>query len=253
MSSLNKYLARFMGAVVGFSRVYGVAFVGGCAALAISRVCQVLAFFLPLKIFIVIHSGEVPDYFNVFPESMGFREIIILLSVLVPLTYALFITLGIVYRWLVDLHLARFGSTKLVIGGKETPDNKMKRLHNHVSKAFSEAGLIGVSIAAALFLDVGVAVAWFVLLYMNLWLFNKKAFEAEDHHRLTFLKLHRRQFIEYISSANFLVVFAILAVELVYFDMGVYTAIFLLLVSRMVFQALNRFSVESLYILKALP
>lgn len=253
MAALNGYLARFFSAVIGFSRVSGVAFVVGCAALAISRVCQVMAFFLPLKIFIVIHSGEVPDYFNIFPETMGFREIIVLLSVMVPVVYGLFIALGIVYRWLIDLHLKRFDSNVLVIMGKETPNNKMKRLHNHVSKAFSEAGLVIVSIAVAVFLDLGVAIAWFVLIYANLWLFHKKAFGAEDHDRLTFLNLHRRQFIEYISSANFLVVFAVLAIELVYFDMGVYTAIFLLLVSRMVFQALNRFSVESLYILKALP
>lgn len=249
----NGYLARFCSAVIGFSRVSGWAFVGGCAALAVSRVCQVLAFFLPLKIFIVVYSGEVPDYFNVFPESMGFREVIVLLSVLVPVVYVLFIALGIVYRWLIDLHLKRFGSNILVISGKETPDNKMKRLHNHVSKAFSEAGLMVVSIAVAIVLDIGIAITWFVLIYANLWLFQKKAFGAADHDRLTFLNLHRRQFIEYISSANFLVVFAILAAELIYFGMGIYTAIFLLLISRMVFQALNRFSVESLYILKFLP
>lgn len=253
MVALNGYLTKFFATVLGFGRVSGVAFVGGCAALAVSRVCQVLAFFLPLKIFIVIHSGEVPDYFNVFPESMGFEEIIILLSALVPVTYGLFIVLGIAYRWSIDLHLKQYGSNVLVILGKETPNNKMKRLHNHVSKAFSEAGLVAVSLAVAVLIDPGVAVAWFVLLYTNLWLFHKVAFHAEDHDRLTFLSLHRRQFIEYISSANFLVVFAVLAVELVYFDMGVYTAIFLLLVSRMVFQALNRFSVESLYILKAFP
>lgn len=253
VSSLHAYLGQFIAAVLGFSRVSGSVFILGCASLAVSRVCQVVAFFLPLKIFIIIYSQEVPEYFDVFPEDMGFSEAIMILSGLVPLIYVLFITLGILYRWLIDLHLRRFDKSELVIGGSVTPEKKTKKLHNHLSKAFSEAGLIIVSVVFAIVLDPKVALVWFVLLYLNLRLFYAKAFNAEDHDRLTFLKLHRRQFIEYISSANFLVVFAVLALELVYFDMGVYTAIFLLLVSRMVFQALNRFSVESLYILKLLP
>lgn len=253
MESLNTYLGKFLAVVIGFSKAHGATFVGGCAALAISRVCQVLAFFLPLKIFIAIHFGEVPDYFNVFPESMGFRETILLSSVLVPVNFGLYIGLGVVYRWLIDRHLEQFASTALLVDGKTAPEKKIKPLHNHVSKAFSDTGLVGVSMCVALFLDIGIVVTWVILLYMNLWLFHTKAFPAADHHRLTFLKLHPRQYIEFISSANFLVVFVVLAVELFYFDMDVYTAIFLLLVSRMVFQALSRFSIESLYIVKSLP
>lgn len=253
MKMLHNYLAQFSAAVFGFLKVSPIRFIGGCAALAISRACQMIAFFLPLKVFIVIHSGEIPEYFDVFPESMSFSDIIALLSLLVPLVYGLFIALGICYRWLIDKHLLEFGSTALTISGVEMAPAKTKRIHNHATKAFSEVGLVLVSIAVALWLDVMIAVAWMVLLYLNLWLFYRKALVAEDHHRLTFLKLHRRQFIDYISSANFLVVFAVLAFELVYLDMSLYTAIFLLLVSRMVFQALNRFSVESLYIIKIFP
>jgi len=251
--TLNGYLAQFLSVVIGFSRVSGVVFIVGCAALAISRICQVMAFFLPLKIFILFHSGDVPDYFNVFPEIMGYREVLLLLSVMVPVAYFLFVVLGIVYRWMIDLHLKCFDTNVLLVMGKEISDKKVSRLHNHVSKAFSDAGLVIVSIVVVMFLDVYLAVTLFALIYGNLWLFNNKAFGAEDRDRLTFLNLHRRQFIEYFSSTNFLLVFAILAVELAYFEMGVYTAIFLLLLSRMVFQALNRFSVESLYILKFLP
>lgn len=253
MNSLNKYLGKLLDTILGFSKVSGATFVMGAASLAVSRVCQVIAFFLPLKIFIIIYSQAVPEYFDVFPETMGFQDTIILLSCMVPLVYVLFIALGICYRWLVDLHLRRFGKTELLIAGVVSPENKTKRLHNHVSKAFSEAGLILVSVALAMWLDPAIACLWIALIYLNLQLFFLKTFYTEDSDRLTFLKLHRRQFIEYISSANFLVVFAILALELVYFDMGVYAAIFLLLISRMVFQALNRFTIEGLYIIKLLP
>lgn len=253
MKTLHSYLAQFTAAVLGFMKVSPIRFTGGCAALAISRVCQMAAFFLPLKVFIVIHSGEVPEYFDVFPDNMSLSDTITLLSMMVPLIYSLFIVLGICYRWLVDQHLNTFDNTALIINGEQVAPTKVKRIHNHITKAFSDAGLILVSVTVALWLDIMIAVAWTVLLYLNLCLFYRKALTAEDHHRLTFLKLHRRQFIDYVSSANFLVVFAVLALELVYFDMSVYTAIFLLLVSRMVFQALNRFSVESLYLIKLLP
>lgn len=253
IASLNNYLRQFLSAVFGFCQKSGVVFVTGCAALAVSRVCQVVAFFLPLKIFIMINSSEVPEYFRFVPSSMEFQDVIVLLALSVPIVYGLFITLGIIYRRLIDFHLARFNSSVLFVCGLEMSNKKMRKLHNHLSKAFSEAGLVVVSVLFALILDPMVAVSWLVLLYVNLLFFNFKAFYAEDQHRLTFLQLHRRQFIEYISSANFLIVFAVLAFQLVYFGMGVYSAIFLLLVSRMVFQALNRFSIESLYILKLLP
>lgn len=253
MSSLNIYLRKLLDAILGFSRVSGPTFVIGAASLAASRVCQVVAFFLPLKIFIIIYSQSVPEYFDIFPEGMELQDTIILLSCMVPLIYVLFIALGICYRWLADLHLSRFGKTELRIADAVSPLNKTKKLHNHVSKAFSEAGLIAGSIALAVWLDPVVACVWGGLIYLNLHLFYTQTFYAEDADRLTFLRLHRRQFIEYISSANFLIVFALLAVELLYFDMGVYAAIFLLLISRMVFQALNRFTVEGLYIIKLLP
>ncbi|MBZ0333218.1 hypothetical protein [Marinobacter sp. AL4B] len=253
MLALNSYLRKVIGTVLEFCSVSGAAFVVGCGALAVSRVCQVMAFFLPLKIFIVLSSGEVPVYFDFFPEEMEFQEIVLLLAGMVPVVYGLFIVLGILHRWLIDRHLTRFGSRELNIEGTKIPEKKMKRIHNHVSKAFSEVGLVVVSVLFGFILDPMVAVAWIVILYVNLWIFYSKVFHVEDHHRVTFLKLHRRQFIEYISSSNFLIVFAVLTIEMAYFDMGVYTGIFLLLVSRMVFQALNRFSVESLYILKLFP
>ena|SRR5690554_5818776 len=98
MATLNRYLVRLFTAAIGFSKVSGLAFAGGCAALAISRVCQVLAFFLPLKIFIVIYSGELPGYINIFPHDMGFEKVVFILSVLVPFVYLLFIFFGITYR-----------------------------------------------------------------------------------------------------------------------------------------------------------
>jgi hypothetical protein len=253
IAELNRYLVKFISVVIGFSRISAFTFVAGCSALALSRICQVLAFFLPLKIFILFHSREVPAYFDVFPEFMQFSDVIVFLSVMVPVAYLVFIVLGIVYRRLIDLHLKHFTSSALLIMGKEVKEKNKERLHNHVSKAFSEVGVIIISLVVATLLDYVLGLIWVSLLYFNLWLFHSKAFGAKDNDRLTFLKLHRRQFIEYISSANFMLVFAALAIELAYFDLSIYSAIFLLLLSRIVFQALNRFSVESLYILKFLP
>lgn len=253
MNMVNSYLIRVFVAAFSFGRISGTAFVLGCAALAISRVCQVLAFFLPLKIFILIYSREVPEYFNVFPEGMTYEEHIILLSLLVPVIYILFISLGIIYRWLLDLHLRRFGKNQLVVQGKLVQEKRIRGLHNHLAKAFSDMGLMIVTIFFAVLLDPVIAFLGAILVYGNFWLFNKIAFRAEDHQRITFLRLHRRQFIEYVSSANFLIIFGVLAIELVYYGMGVYTAIFLLLLCRMLFQAMQRFAVESVYLLKLLP
>ena len=72
--------------------------------------------------------------------------------------------------------------------------------------------------------------------------------KMQDQDRFGILKLHRRQCIEYGSSVNFILMFVGILTCVKYFDVGVIEAIFILLVSRMLFQSFQRYCVELLYI-----
>jgi hypothetical protein len=91
-----------------------------------------------------------------------------------------------------------------------------------------------------------------LLIVANLNIFVLKVFYKSDHDRIGLFQLHRRQYIEYTSSVNFIFIFIALALQVKYFDIGVFEALFVLLLSRMMFQAVQRFSFENLYIVSQL-
>lgn len=253
MTELNRYLAKFFRAVHAFASCSGWAFILGSACLAASRVCQTLSFFLPLKIFIVISSGKVPGYFDLFPGNLDYNDKLVVLGGAVPVTYLLYIGLGVLHRWLIDRHHKVFVGRSMVLDGKEVPARNISKLHAHTAKALSESLFFLMSLVLALALSPVIAVTIVVLVYANLMLFYHNALRVKESERLTFLGLHRRQFVEYVSSSNYLLVFVVLVIEAVVGGPHIYATIFLLLLSRMVFQALNRFSVESIHLLVLMP
>lgn len=253
MRELNYYLSLFFSLVRGYLGVSGHLFWFGATALALSRLAQVLAFFLPLKIFFVISSGTPPKYFSGLLVGMPFSELILIMSSLVPVFYVIFIGLGVTYRRLSDTHLECLRGHDIELNDRTLGRKKKFRIQIRACRAFSDLGLLALSVLIALVLQPIVALTLFLLFYLNLLLFFHTALKSRQGDRLTFLKLHRRQFVDYVSSTNFLLVFALIAGLLIMDHIGVYSAVFLLLISRLVFQALNRFTNESLFILKLLP
>ncbi len=248
-----QYFKQLLFLLSFFSKKSSLQLWGGGFALAASRVCQVVAFFLPLKIFILISSQNVPAFVSQYLAFLTFDEIILLFSILVPFFYLLFIALGIAHRWLTDKHLDAMSDRLIEFSGVTIKGKKYINLHGRFSKIFSEISLIFVSTVFALALDYLVVIIWFFLIYINLFVFYHKVFFIKEEDRVTFLKLHRRQFVEYITSANFLLIFGCLVLQFMYSDIDIYVGIFLLLMSRMVFQSLNRFSLESIQLTNILP
>ncbi|ASK34138.1 hypothetical protein CEK62_06945 [Alcanivorax sp. N3-2A] len=240
----------FFSAIRAFMARSGWMFLLGGGSLAASRVSQTVSFFLPLKIFIVISSHKVPSYFDFLPNALTYDEKIVILACAVPFTYLAYIAFGVMHRWFTDRHLRVFSGKSIELRGKDVPQKNIARLHNHSAKALAECLFFVMSMVIAIVLNPIVALTIFILVYLNLMLFYHTALKAEDSERLTFLGLHRRQFIEYVSSSNFMIVFAVLVLDTMFIGTSIYSTIFLLLLCRMVFQALNRFSNENIHILR---
>lgn len=223
----------------------------GCFFLAWSKIFQTVAFFLPIKILIMLNENSMPDYLSGVELYLSYDSLLAALIIMVPIVYLMHILFGILFRNCIDQDIKLYGDEKFDISGHgEVGYGKLKRLHNHTSKAFSDILVFVLTSIILLYLNVSLAIIVWAITFCNLLVFVNKAFYLSDDDRLTFLKLHKRQFIEYIASSNYLIVFGFLVFQ-TYFSMGeMYGAILALLLSRQLFQAVQRFSIENIYFSK---
>ncbi|ART63941.1 hypothetical protein [Kushneria marisflavi] len=223
----------------------------GCFFLASSKVLQTIAFFLPIKVLIMLGSEKMPKYLSPFSEYMNYNDVLVFLIAIVPVVYVMHLAFGIFFRLLIDKDVARFTQKEYHVDGYGNANlGKLKRLHNHTSKAFSDIIVFLLTSVILLLINPILTLAIWVVTLLNLSLFVKKAFYVHDDTRITILKLHKRQFVEYIASSNYLIVFALLVVQMYLVSGEIYGAILALLLSRQLFQAVQRFSIENIYFSK---
>ena len=242
------HLARFYFSTTPLGLTVGV------LSLTFSKVFQVLAFFIPLKLFIIMSSDKMPHYMRFLADtfSLGRGDLIFLLSCSVGIFYLSYIALGIVYRRIVDGHFEKLELAGLTLGGIELSKRDLIKMHGRCIAAVADLFLIGFAMAMVFLVNGAMALVWIFLMYFNFIFFFRNVFLNCKENRVSFLKLKHNQFIEYFSSANFLVIFGLLVVQASYMDLGLFSAIFLLLLSRMLFRALSGFSVNSLNIYKVI-
>lgn len=216
--------------------------------LAASRVFQVVAFFLPLKILILLNSDGAPRYLVDSGLYISMEELLYILTVFVPLAYLAYMILGLLSRWAGDAHIRIKTLAELAWVKKNFSHNKFMNLHSRLIRSFSDLYLILISLAIIGYFHLPAFFVCILLLISNFLIFYKYAIPAKETERLTIFKIHRKQFIEYISSANFILIFFVISFQFYSKGGDVYSAIFVLLVSRLIFQGLSRFSIESIHI-----
>src|SRR5690554_1750335 len=163
-----------------------------------------VSFFLPLKILIMLSSTEPPSYLEFLPITITYDTALILLILMVPVTYCSYILAGILHRFYLDKDLAvwkeRGEQTKYI---QVESKNKLIKLHAHVAKAFSEVFLVSFALVLIFIMDYPMFFVIVLMVVANLNMFVLKAFYKNDQDRVGVFRLHRRQYIEYMSSVNF--------------------------------------------------
>lgn len=219
----------------------------GAFSLAASRLFQLVTFFLPLKILITVSSGHEPSYINWLPWEISFDFLVYSLICMVPFFYIMYIVFGILSRLWFDVSLDIFLKNRPhVVKNKEIQG--LKKLHNHIGKAGSELLLCILSLLLVAFINIYLFCMIASLILLTILFVFKTALSMSDADRFGFFKLHRKQCIEYFLSVNFILTFIAILSLVQYFNLGVVKAIFTLLISRMLFQALQRYCIENLYI-----
>ncbi|MCM2972983.1 hypothetical protein [Larsenimonas suaedae] len=251
MKNLNKHIFNIFLIIRFFLATKGKNYFWGCLSLAISRLLQTVAFFLPIKVLIMLSSENMPSYLGPVEAFVSYDEFLIFLIIMVPLVYFAHLGFGILFRSLIDKDILYFEKNKHGIKGYGEVDyNKLKRLHNHTSKAFSDVLVFFVTSTILIVINPLLTLSIWLVTALNLAFFVERAFYIHDDERITFLKLHKRQFIEYVASSNYLIVFIVLVAQMYLSSDGVYGAILALLLARQLFQAVQRFSIENIYLSK---
>lgn len=243
MTKLNSYLKELVQIVLAF--LHG-RFIWAGIFLAASRVFQLATFFLPIKVLIVLSSANQPHYFNYFLSYVSLDTIIAILLAAVPVSYCCYIVSGVVYRYFVDADLDRRKSTGVEINGLCVQGGLFAAMQKRAVVIFGDVLLCVLILSAIAVFHWLFMVLLLCLLIMSLLIIRHYALDATEERRVTFLKLHRRQLIEYVSSSNFLFVFFALALGSKYLHVGIFSSVLILLLARMLFQALQRFSLESI-------
>jgi hypothetical protein len=213
--------------------------------LAASRGMQVSAFFLPIKALIVMASVNEPGHFNYFDSYISSNTLIAWLITLVPIAYLLYIAFGVAHRWVLDADMRQQKRYADDCATYPLKPATLAALHKRLAKAYADLILIvGLLLVMAIEHPL-LALSLMMLVILNLMLFNRYTFDIKDDKRLTPFKIHRRQFVEYVASSNFLVVFFILALSVRTQNMGIFSAVLFLLLTRMLFQAVQRLAIES--------
>lgn len=217
--------------------------------MAASRILQTMAFFLPIKVLVMMESDHVPGYFKAIDNYITYEHFMLLLVSMVPVLYVSHFMMGVFHRKLLDKGLE---SQADVIHNIDRVGkfglSKVRKLYGHSMKCFSEVLLFFICAAILLAINPWLFMLILIVVILNLAIFVNKAFYASEDDRLTFFNLHRRQFVEYLASSNYLFVFAFLVVQMTFFSEEVYGAILALLLSRQLFQAMQRFSFENLHL-----
>lgn len=224
-------------------------FQAGCLLLALSRFFQVVSFFLPLKILILLASDGQSSYINFLPFRISYSVFIGSLVITVPILYMLYISTGVAHRYILDkdiLLLKRSERIESEVDHKLS--NRLVKSHGHVAKLTSEIILVIIAFVSISIVNISMAVFMAILAYFVIFSHSRNVFYIMDSDRVGPLKLHRRQCIEYISAISFIGVFFFLATHVYFFDAGVFKSLFSLILSRMLIQALQRFSIENIYV-----
>jgi len=237
--------------VVCLSRNKMLFLYSGCC-LALSRILQMLSFFLPLKVLMLLSAESVPSYMKDLNGFFSHQEVLILFTALVPVAYLSYILFGILYRKSFDAdQKGGWGAVSQFLDMRFS-ENQLKTLHGNLLRMTSDFLVIVVSIISLLFISLSVAAYVSISSFFLFLAFDKYSFSIKEVDRISCFRLHRRQYIEYLVSINFVLIFGVLAMISMHSSYNIYSILLALLVSRLSMQALQRFAFECLQVRRLL-
>ena len=247
--TLIEYLGSLLTLSQSITKLGRGRFFYACLSRALSLLLKMISLFLPLKVLIVMSSSRMPFYFDYLSQYIEIETILLSLVMSVPVVYFFSIVLGVTQRRLLDADLQELRNS-LVSSYPQIKKSNIGITHNKLAIAFSEILLVIISLLLVLLISVYLFLVLFVSVLAVLILMNTYFYDSDASDRFTWFSLHRDQLVEYVSSCSFLMMFFLLVAGVHYFSLSIFSAVLSLLLSRMAFQSVGRFSRQSFYLKK---
>jgi hypothetical protein len=207
---------------------------------SISRLLQLLTFFLPLKI-IILASYEPPP--NWLPEYVGFGAVegaIFLLIGGFVILYGVYLSISVAYHKLFNADaLAQLEHGDLILTSANISKNKIKQLHKKITSISSDAVILALGLASIAIASHFLAI--FILGICILYYITSSTIKKlSDGQGLIIGGMSFQQANDYVSSIYFLVFFAGLISGILIAGLNIFVAIFILIIARALIQAMQR-------------
>jgi hypothetical protein len=214
-------------------------------SLALARIMQTVALFLPIKLLMLLSGSSAPSILQVIPIDPG--ALMIIMMALVPVLYAGSVLVMALFQSIIDRRpsvpipsiRADKINLKLFLRLREA------MVRNAADMLVIVLGAIGVLTVHVAFGIASIVVLALYCVALEIYIFSN------PKPRHTFLKITPTQLIEYSRSFVFILLFGVLAYFVFQWKMNVYIAILCLLVCRLMTQSAQRFFNAAIKLRKA--
>lgn len=190
----------------------------GASLHSFSQLANLMAFFLPMKILVMIRADRVPRYFQDFITPGSLHIWIFIMSFFVVVLYALAIIAS-----LISNRQATYGANKLVQmyrGEKALAKYEIKMLKAHYklfARSYADILVFVVGEICIAYLNFIVAIAIPVIIFLEIGITHTILKSRQNWHFLKWLREGIKRssdiYIRSLSAANFLVIITILGLE----------------------------------------
>ena len=215
-------------------------------SLAASRVFQLIFLFIPIKLIILMSKHNLPSYMKAMLKHYSLHATTWILIIFIPFSFLGYILCGTLFRYCLDKDSKRLDAYKFYIKDVQLNKSQLMKLHEYIIKSQSECIVLVLGIIVISLITWFYSLLFIIVLAAFGIIIEITVFHHTDKTRVTPLKLTQTQFIEYISSVSYILLTALLCMEVGIFHTNLYLAILCLLASRMILQAAKRFFTQKL-------
>jgi hypothetical protein len=215
----------------------------GTAALVGSRFAQLFAFFLPLKVLIMLSSDRVPRAFHSLITAENRHFWLVVFSVATLALYALSVFLRTMANRTITVGIDQLLRSQTNLPKREK--RQFRRQYTVYCHAGSDAMVFLLGAIGIAFLNPLVLLGMIVVLTMELlvtgWLLES-SFSGFLGWVREGIKRNVNSYIQYLSAVNFLALFVLIIID--YFVQGglsIYIAVLTMILGRQAFNSLTKF------------
>lgn len=245
-SQIGSHVSWLVGVFRAIARHVGRPVWVAVACLVVARFARVIAFFIPLKVIILLGSDGIPRYFRFFITEETVEIWVGALSIGVFVLYAASIGLVTVYNRLIQTSAVALAPPLEGHARAKAVRNRRKPLSG-VCESVSDLSIVVLGSLVLISLDWLMWLALAAVVTLQITAADRVLNGASASRPVVWLRkrLHQdsRRFLEYAEAMNYLVVFLFLLLDFVLFDgKNIIVAILILLMGRRVFQSLQGFA-----------